>query len=109
MTLDARYFNPIIREGSDWAVATVKMLTDAIGAAGYKPGTEPPEPAMREIIYSMRPLEEWHLLARTDPNEALEQMRDWANIARRNNRPETVVAAARAVMAEAAAQGITGE
>lgn len=109
MTLDARYWNPIIREVSDWAVQTEKMLEDAIGAAGYKPGTEPPEPAMREIIYAMRPLEEWHILARVDPKEALDSIRDWANIARRNGRPETVVAAARAVMAEAAAQGITGE
>jgi len=104
MTLDAHFWNPIIRDVSDWAVATEKYLEDAIGAAGYKPGTEPPAPAMRELIYSMRPLEEWHLLARSDPNEALEQVRDWANIARRNDRPETVVAAARAVMAETAAQ-----
>jgi hypothetical protein len=107
--LDAKFLNPFIRDGTEWALATLKYLKDAIGAAGYKPGTEPPAPDMREIIYAMRPLEEWHLLARTDPNEALDQMRDWANIARRNNRPETVVAAARAVMAEAAAQGITGE
>jgi len=104
MTLDAHFWNPIIRDVSDWAVATEKYLEDAIGAAGYKPGTEPPAPAMRELIYSMRPLEEWRLLARSDPNEALEQVRDWANIARRNDRPETVVAAARAVMAETAAQ-----
>jgi len=100
MTLDAHFWNPIIRDGSDWAVATEKYLEEAIGAAGYKPGTEPPAAAMREIIYAMRPLEEWHLLSQTDPKEALDQIRDWANIARRNDRPETVVAAARAVMAE---------
>jgi hypothetical protein len=43
-------------------------------------------------------------MARTDPKEALDQIRDWANIARRNDRPETVVAAARAVMAETAVE-----
>ena len=98
--LSATYWNPIRRDGRDWALATLKYLKDAIGAAGYKPGTEPPAPAMRELIYSMRPLEEWRLLARSDPEEALDQLRDFSNIARRNDRPEEAVPASRAVLSE---------
>jgi hypothetical protein len=106
--LDARYWNPIIRDGRDWALATLKYLKDAIGAAGYKPGREPPVPDIRYLLYTIRPIEEWRLLVRSDPDQAMDDIKDFANIARRRNQPEAALEASRAVLSELAPQGIPG-
>jgi hypothetical protein len=96
------------RNVADRLVATVEHLVDKMMASGYPPFTEPPNPDIRFMLYTIRPIDEWRLLARSDPNQALDDVRDFANIARRRNQPETAVEAARAVLSELAPLGVKG-
>jgi hypothetical protein len=106
MDLSAKTWNPMIRHVSDRIVETIKYLEKQVGAAGYRPGTEPPNPDIRFMLYTIRPIDEWRFMARTDPEHVMDEIRDFANIARRRNQPEAAVEAARAVLSELAPQGV---
>jgi hypothetical protein len=85
---------------ADRLVAVIENLVEKTMSAGWPPFTTPPLPNIRYMLYMQRPLEEWHGIAKTDPERALDEIRDWSNMARRRGEPEIAVAAARAVLSE---------
>lgn len=102
--LSGKYWNERERNVVTKARALRETLTKALKASGYVPGTEPPEPEVRWAIYVSRPPEMWNIMARTDPKDALEQIQDFANMARRRGLSEAALDAARAVLAETGVQ-----
>jgi hypothetical protein len=89
---------------ADRLAAVIENLVEKTMAAGYPPFTSPPSPDVRYMLYMQRPLEEWHGIAKTDPQTALDDVRDFANMARRRGESEVAVAAARAVLSETAVE-----
>lgn len=89
---------------ADRLTETIFHLKEMTEKSGYPPFTEPPEPETRYALYMIRSNEEWRLIAQTDPDRALEEIRDWANMARRRGEPEVVEEAARLILAEFAVQ-----
>lgn len=106
--LSAPYWNAMTTNVADRLVAVIENLVEKTEAAGYPPFTTPPSPDVRYMLYLQRPLEEWHGIARTDPERALDEIRDWANMARRRGEPEVAVAAARAVLSETVVEDTYG-
>jgi len=106
--LAATHWNDMTTNVADRLVAVINNLVDKTMAAGFPPFTAPPLPDVRYMLYMQRPLEEWHGIAKTDPERALDEMRDWANMARRRGEPEVAVAAARAVLSETAVEQVYG-
>ena len=98
----------MVKHVSDRLVGVINSLVVQTMASGYPPFTVPPLPDIRFMLYTIRPPDEWRLMARSDPDRALDDVRDFANIARRRNQPETAVEAARAVLSELAPQGVKG-
>jgi len=107
--LSPQYWNPMVTRVADRVVDMVFDLVDKVMAAGYPPFTEPPPPEMRYLLYQLRPIEEWRTIARTDPERALDDLRDFANMGRRRGEPEVALPASRTVLAELAVQGVYGE
>ena len=103
--LAAPHWNALVEDVAERVTVTIENLVEALEASGYPPFTIPPEPDMRWMIYAMRPLEEWQMMARTNPEQALEEIRDWSNMARRRDEPEAAQMAAEAVLAELVVEG----
>jgi hypothetical protein len=106
--LSAVSWNAMTTRVADRLIIVINNLVDKTMAAGYPPFTVPPPPDMRYMLYIQRPLEEWHGMAKTDPQAALDEVRDFANMARRRGEPEVAVPAARAVLSETAVEDSYG-
>ena len=98
------YWNSMTTNVADRLVQTVNDLVDKMMASGYPPFTSPPAPDIRYMLYAQRPVEEWRFMARSDPERALDDVRDFANMARRRGEPEVAEAAARALLSEFAVE-----
>lgn len=103
--LAAPHWNALVEDVAERVTVTIEGLVEALEKSGYPPFTIPPEPDMRWMIYAMRPLEEWQMTARTDPERALGEIQDWANMARRRDQPEAAQMAAETVLAELVVEG----
>lgn len=103
--LAAPYWNTLVEDVAERIVVTIENLRESLEGSGYPPFTIPPEPDMRWMIYTMRPLEEWQMMARTNPEQALEEAQDWTNMARRRGQPEAAQMAAETVLAELVVEG----
>ena len=107
--LSPQYWNAMTMRVADRLTQMIDDLVDKMMAAGYPPFTVPPKPDIRWAIYIMRPLDEWNFISQSDPERALDEVRDFANMARRRDEPETAVAAARAVLSQMAVEDIYKE
>jgi len=103
--LSAVFWNALVEDVAERVTVTIEGLVEELEKSGYPPFTIPPEPDMRWMIYAMRTLEEWQMMARTNPEQALEEIQDWTNMARRREQPEAAQMAAETVLAELVVEG----
>lgn len=107
--LSPQFWNDMTMRVADRLIQARENLVEKMMAAGWPPFTIPPKPDVRWEIYTMRSLDEWHFISRTKPERALDEIRDFANMARRRGEPEVAAPAARAVMSELAVEDVYRE